>query len=146
MGFPAKWHAYVSSDPSVNVAGTEPPVVALPVRRPVVGLAQIAAAACAAHVALPGAHQKRGPVREVFLHLAREQGWRVKSSIGEECGLKREAIRAAFLRPPPPGLSAARLCLGTPRLNDYIWANQPKVPVQQYKTMFRWAQPAKRAG
>jgi hypothetical protein len=115
-GFESWYHGYVSADPSVDVAGTAPPAPATPTVLSTVPLATIARAAAAAHRAHPSAHQDKGPVRDHFVALAWEQGWRNLDQLAAVCHCRPRAIRRTIARTDPAALAPARLCLGDRRL------------------------------
>jgi hypothetical protein len=114
-GFAEAFHAYVSGDPTVNVAGTPPPRPAPARVAPVVPLEAVAVAAAAALRLPPTAVATRADARRLFVHLARHQGWVDTHLLAERCGLTTWQVRHAA-RQPEPGLLAARMCLGDARL------------------------------
>jgi hypothetical protein len=113
-GFAAWYHRYVSSDPSVHVAGTPMPTPAMPSDIPRFPLAAIAKAAAAATRTRPDAIRQTSLTRHVFVALAREQGWPSWDALASACACSTRAIRRSAEHTIE--LSAARLCLGDARL------------------------------
>jgi hypothetical protein len=113
-GFVAAYHHYVSADPSVDVAGTALPRPAAPTDIARFPLARIARAAAAATRTRPEQIRDVGLMRELFVHLAREQGWRDLETLARACACSTRTIRRIEAR--PVDLDAARLCLGDGRL------------------------------
>lgn len=111
-------HKYISADPAVDVAGTEPPVPASIALRdtPTHLLRPIAEAARLACRAAPDAVRRRGAVRRVFVHLALGQGWRHNTDLAMVAGCTVRSIQKIRRSAAPKGLDAARLCLGDIRL------------------------------
>ncbi len=123
-----RWHSYVSADPSVSVTGTPPPSA------PSAGVASTsglddatalggAALPTIAHAALeatrlrPGALRRKTLARTLFLHLAREQGWRDARLLASRCSVHPNSVRRAWSRPPAAqAMHAVRLCLADRRL------------------------------
>jgi hypothetical protein len=125
-GFRGRFHAYVSGDPSVAVAGTAMPHASPPRHLPQEPLADILAAASAA-LRIPGAEvQKRGELRQLFIHLAWRQGWRKTGLLAQVCGVTPRAIRFMLAQTPACGLEAATLCLGDERLRQAWTAEFPQ--------------------
>jgi hypothetical protein len=115
-GFVEWYHRYVSADPSVQVSGTSAPRPAAPTDVATHPLATIAAAAAAAVRQRPDAIRRTGIVRDLFVGLAREQGWRAWDVLADACDCTTRAIRFIADRLDPKLLDPARLCLGDPRL------------------------------
>lgn len=118
-GFARSFHAYVSSDPSVAVAGTAFPIAARPSNAPWTGLGQMLAATCAAHRVLPTSIRFRGEPRTTFLDMARMSGCIDRRALRAVTGasrvtLWRHAMRTAAVH------EAAWLCLGDARLLEAI--------------------------
>jgi hypothetical protein len=111
-----RWHRYVSSDPSCHVAGTSMPAPARDVDVAERPLADVLRAAAAATRGSIDGHRRRGSMRTIFVRLAAAQGWDDPRRLAELCDTTPRAIADILRRPPPPGLAAARLSLGDPRL------------------------------
>lgn len=113
----SEWHTHVSRDggraTSPQPTPFEPHLGELDGEAP---LSWIAAAAAAATRGHPNDIKKRGPTRAIYLALTQQAGWRSTSLIAERCDMTTRAVRAAWAQPHPPGLQAALLCLGDPRL------------------------------
>jgi hypothetical protein len=109
-------HEFVSSDPSVHVAGTPLPTPAVDTNLAERPLADILRAAVAATRGSPLDHRRRGPTRTIFVTLAAAQGWGDVQRLAALCDTTPRAIAEMLRRGPPPGLDAARLCLGDARL------------------------------
>jgi hypothetical protein len=107
----ARWlHDYVSSDPSVNVAGTPFPV---PARRQAMPTAPLAAIADAARAAVPD----RIPLqRHLLVLLAEHQGWRDTRLIADAAGITPGQVRRLLKRRAPELLRVGAYCLGDARL------------------------------
>lgn len=113
-GFAARWHKYVSGDPSVHVSGTRFPSPAAPSEIAKQPLGRIIAAAAAAHRAAPERLLRRGAARATFLALAYASGWHHLAALGRTVDAsRRTALRRGRLGVASP---AAWLCLGDPRL------------------------------
>lgn len=115
--FAARHHAYVSGDPDARVDSTPFPVAAVtkamashPLRR----IAEAAAVATRRSVADIG---RRGPVRALFVALARDQGWSDLRQLATLCACEPEAVRRLARTAEPHALAAARLCLNDDRLS-----------------------------
>lgn len=115
-GFVAWYHRYVSADPSVDPRGTPLPRPEPSRALAIHPLATIARAAAAAHRVRPGAIQAKTRVREHFVALALEQGWRDLDQLAAVCRCTTRAVRYMTARVDADSLHAARLCLGDPRL------------------------------
>jgi hypothetical protein len=115
-GFVGWYHKYVSSDPSVRVAGTPLPRDAMPSDVGSFPLGTIARAAAAAARARPEAIRESGLVRDLFVGLACEQGWRSSARLADACACTPRAIRKIASRIDADTLAPARRCLGDGRL------------------------------
>lgn len=115
-GFEPRFHSYVSSDPSVAVAGTAPPRAAPPAVIPEQALDDLVAATAAAMRRPVDAITRRGPARQLFVGLAGRQGWGRSDVIADRCGVSPSTVRRIWARGQVPGLEAASLCLGDARL------------------------------
>ncbi len=118
-GFAAAFHRYVSSDPTVAVAGTPFPEPAPATRVAAQPLDALIAAAASATRGTPQDIRRRGATRSLFLQLAVDQGWRNTSQLASLCGISPRAVQKCLARPPHGALGAARLCLGDPRLRAW---------------------------
>lgn len=113
------WHRWVSGDPSVEIAGTEPPIPAEPGEVATEPLVELARAAASAVRGTLGDLRRPGLARTLFLELARRHGWRQVEPLAEACGLTPRSIRR--VRATSPGeraLAAGELCLGDARLRS----------------------------
>jgi hypothetical protein len=114
--FAEEHHAYVSGDPSANVAGTPFPAPAEPTLLAELPLRVIGDAVAAVMRTPVAAIQKRGSARALFIALAREHGWDSMSSLARACGCTPRTIRNHHEGVDPTSLRAARLALGDARL------------------------------
>jgi len=110
-------HAYVSADPRVAVSGTAPPVSEPATSVSVHPLGTIARAAAVA--TRGGSVERRGPTRDLFLHLARLHGWYRTRHLAQIVGVSRRAVTDTWNRPVDvgPGLAV----LGDRRLLAARW-------------------------
>lgn len=115
-GFAAAWHAYVSGDPTCDVAGTPVPTPACPTEAPIWSLGRIVAAAAAATRALTGAVRARGPTRRLFIQLAWTHGWCHRATLARACGITPQAVCQLRSGTEPQAITAGDLCLGDDRL------------------------------
>ena len=111
--FERSHHEYVSSDPTVAVAGTPAPQPAPPTRVACFPLQRIQLAAAAAYRQPPARVFRHPRPRRLFVVLARDQGWPV-NLVALACGLTPQAVRKVVVAPQV--LAAGRLCLGDDRL------------------------------
>jgi hypothetical protein len=114
-GFVARYHEYVTSDPSCCVTGTELPRAAPASAMARFPLARIALAAAAATRELPSLIRRRTPTRDHFLRLCERQGWHSPRLLADVCGVTPQAVWLRT-RAPGHGAGAAELCLGDDRL------------------------------
>jgi hypothetical protein len=114
--FAERFHAYVSSDPSVCVTGTPLPQSALPGAVAEHPLATLIEAAAAATRGVPADIQRRGATRTLFLQLASQHGWRDTAQLAALCRISVRAVHKQRRAAVHAGLPAAQLCLGDPRL------------------------------
>lgn len=115
-GFERGFHRYVSSDPSVHVVGSRFPVGATPGPLALHSIAEILVASASA-LRLPlSAVNARGPLRSLFIHLAARHGWRRATQLAGMCRISAGRVHHILQGPPPPGITAAELCLGDRRL------------------------------
>jgi hypothetical protein len=128
-GFVEWYHRYVSADPSVHVAGTPVPRPALAAEIATVPLGRIVSAVAAAMRVRPEAIREIGQARDLFVGLAREQGWRAWDRLASACACTTRAIRKIADRIDPAALAPARLCLGDARLRQGVpaWGEAPAV-------------------
>ena len=116
-GFRDRFHAYVTKDPSVDLRGTPPPRPAPDSSTTQFPIADLVEAASVATRSPPEAVGRRGVTRDLFLHLARLQGWKDRRLLEKVAGIHRATLKRTYARPLDPGiLNAGRLCLGDPRL------------------------------
>jgi hypothetical protein len=115
MDLRGNWHAFVSGDPSVAIAGTPLPDPADPTAIPTRPLHEIQCAVGAA-LRIPASRLREHSLgARLFLALAREQGWTDNARLGAAIGISvRNARRVAPIS--SSDLEAARLCLGDRRL------------------------------
>jgi hypothetical protein len=113
-GFVDWYHRYVSADPTVAVPGTAPPRPAIPSHLPRFPLGRIARAAAAATRSRPEAIRSTGLVRDLFVALARDHGWRDWTALARACARSTRAIRRSAEK--LVDVAPARLCLGDNRL------------------------------
>ena len=109
-------HQYVSADPTVAVAGTPCPVEAPASIVTTFPLLDIMRAAASATRARPTDVGKPGPTRDLFLRLAARDGWHDNSRLAAVCSMTPHGVRKNLRRIDVPGINAAALCLGDPRL------------------------------
>lgn len=114
--FEVRFHHYISSDPSVHVAGTAFPKASIPKTFPEQSIGEILCAASASLRMRPHAVQERGPLRSVFIHLAYRQGWRRPSVLAQICKMTPDGVHRILRQNCPERITAAELCLGDGRL------------------------------
>ncbi len=110
---------YVSSDPSVCVVGTPPPVPAEPTviaQQPLVALVDAAAAATRGK---PGDIRRQSNTRTLFLRLAMRHGWDDTARLATLCEVDPRTVQRHRTGELPAGLAAAELCLGDQRLRRW---------------------------
>lgn len=112
--FAARHHAYVSGDPHADVRGTPLPVAAASTRVPADPLATVIDAATAALRAPLDAVRRVGPARNLFVALARDQGWTNVAQLADAASCSVDTIYRANV--DAAALGAARVCLGDARL------------------------------
>lgn len=115
-GFASAHHRYVSSDPSVNVAGTAPPVAAERRTSPAEPIERIAWAAAAALRVPLDAVRHRGEPRRLLVQLACARGWRDVRALAGACNAAPRTVQRLLASPPGPSVAAGLLCLGDDRL------------------------------
>ncbi len=116
QGFAQRQHAYVSGDPTVAVNGTAFPVSAEPTDLAIHPLSALIEATASATRADPEAIRQRGPVRALFLQLARRHGWRDVQQLATICDSSPRTVRRVCGGPLVSAMPAAELCLGDLRL------------------------------
>jgi REP element-mobilizing transposase RayT len=130
-GFAASFHRYVSSDYSVEPAGTPMPSPA-PVmgREPMKRLSIAVAEAMRVEVGELPLHPR---ARRVLAVLASRQGRLRDGELGRACGVSARAVRRMFASPRirPAALAAAILCLGDDRLTFPV---DPQAPLRAIQT------------
>ena len=109
-------HRYVSADPTVAVEGTPFPVAAPASSLTAFPLLAISRAAAAATRAQPADVGQPGATRDVFLRLAARDGWRDAARLAVACDMTPHGVRKNLRKEGVPGLDAAALSLGDPRL------------------------------
>jgi len=117
VGFPERWHRYVSSDRSVAEEGTPPPIPPdeLVGLGPVHGL-QDMLDACARALRRPPSSILADPTsRRTFLGLARHRGWNDTEALARFTGLSRRTIERGVVWTADTDLDAALACLAEPR-------------------------------
>ncbi|MBW2525462.1 MAG: hypothetical protein JRI23_14850 [Deltaproteobacteria bacterium] len=115
-GFEGWLHRYVSGDPTVAVQGTPCPKPAPPSSLTTFPLLDIAQAAAAATRAQPVDICRQGPTRDLFLRLAIRDGWRDFPRLAAMCAMTSRGVRKNLHTKQVPGIDAAALALGDPRL------------------------------
>lgn len=109
------FHHYVSSDPSVDVAGSAPPRSAAPGAVPNCPIDSVLdAASCSMRITRRDLRRSI-PGRRLVVALARRQGWHDATAIAELLGVTDRAVRRLAGR-EAHGVPAAALCLGDTRL------------------------------
>lgn len=114
--FVARFHRYVSADPSTRVDGTALPIPAPSRPLPDVDVATIAAAATAALRLPVDAIRSDREARALFVALAFDQGWTSLDRLAALCECSPRTIRRDGNDIDPLALAAAQLCLGDARL------------------------------
>ncbi len=117
QNFLVRFHAYVSGDPSVKIAGTPFPQRAIPKPLAVYGIGEIlAASASALRVPQIEVTKDRSILRPHFIHLAYRHGWRQISLLAQICEMSPRGVHFILENNIPHNLEAAELCLGDARL------------------------------
>ena len=111
--FRRAWHAYVSGDPTVAVAGTPAPTAAPSSSVARFSLQRIQLAAAAAYRVPPTDLPHLCQPRRLFVALARDQAWPTRCIV-EACGISMQNARR--IRVPAEVLRAGQLCLADTRL------------------------------
>jgi len=116
-GFQNRYHAHVSSDPSVAVEGTPPPQINTNtriLRPPIVDLVQAAAMASRTN---PIAISLPGMPRTLLVHMALQQGWNDRKLLMNVINASKATLKRIIAGPPGKmELHAGLLCLADPRL------------------------------
>ena len=118
-GFCASWHGYVSRDKDVDPDGTPVPVPAQGNAMPSTSLDAVARAAASAYRVRPDAIAQRGPKRDLFLALARHQGWPSGDALASAARVSTRTTRRVH-DVPPGTLLAGAMCLGDTRLTRWL--------------------------
>jgi len=121
-----RFHEYVSSDPSVDVDGTPFPEGAPRLVVPARSIGDIQRAAASSLRSHPDDVRRRGATRNLFLGLARHQGWNRNRVLADACEITRRSARRIRVEPGSPEVLAAALCLGDPRLLEGTPLPTPK--------------------
>ena len=117
--FLVRFHTYVSSDPSVAIAGSPQPArAARPRHWPDLSLSELLAAASAALRLRPSDITTSRDLQMLFVHLALHQGWRRQSgTLAQLCAVSLRTIQRHARSPIPDAhLRSATVCTGDPRL------------------------------
>jgi len=118
-GFREQWHGYVSRDKDVSRDGTPAPRPAPGSRMPAIPVGELVRATASAYRVLPVALQKRGAPRDLFLGLARHQGWRPGRALAIPLGVSTRATRR-IPATTEQNLRAGARCLGDTRLVRWL--------------------------
>ncbi|OFZ81846.1 MAG: hypothetical protein A2583_10580 [Bdellovibrionales bacterium RIFOXYD1_FULL_53_11] len=119
-GFRVRFHSYVSGDPSVKVAGTPPPIPASPHVWAEHSITEVLRASAAALRLHPSEVRHRGPLRILFVHMAKRHGWGRIKLLAEFCKITSCAVIKILHYSSPEGIDAADLCLGDVRLTSAL--------------------------
>ena len=127
------FHRFVSSDSHVAVQGTPLPSPVGASAWPSRPLHHIVQAAAVATRAPASAIAERGDTRQLFLALARDQGWRGSVDLGELVGMSARSVARLVAGCDPALLAAGRMCLGDerllyPRPQDAVGLREPDDP------------------
>lgn len=128
IGFRIRFHAYVSGDPSVAVAGTPFPKSAPARTLAQEGIREILEAAAAALRAPVSDVQKTSELRKLFVTFSHRQAWRQTHVLAQICKANPRTIQyivqnsriALDSKNIQQALSAAALCLGDGRLRNGV--------------------------
>jgi hypothetical protein len=118
-GFDLRFHSYVSGDPSVAVQGTPFPLPAIATPHADRGILEILTACSAALRVQTSNAKRKGPLRPLFIHMARQSGWNKCGRLSELCGITPRAVQLILKQKAPVGMKAAMLCLGDERLRRF---------------------------
>jgi hypothetical protein len=110
------FHEYVTTDPDVPIPGRLRPQAAEPTVVAIDPLGDILAASAAALRLDPLCLLRSSRGRTLFVQLAARHGWRQTQLLSTLCKVAPRTIRWHRARPADPGLDAAAMCLGDPRL------------------------------
>jgi len=112
-----RWLDYVARDDRVLDRRPLPAPVSGGCERQAFGIEQVTAAVLAATRSMPSDLHRRGPVRELFVAAALDQGIMSTAAIARVCACTPRAIRLRRRRlPRASNLLAVRRCLADPRL------------------------------
>lgn len=120
--FRVRFHAYVSSDPSVSVTGTTAPLhyeLSAIVEKSV---GEILRASAASLRVLPSDVERRGSAcRTLFIKMAYRHGWGKPQLLATLCKIEKSAVHRCLNRSITlKNLEAADLCLVDARLRKFI--------------------------
>lgn len=138
-GFRESWHGYVSRDRDVDPHGTPVPQPAPVSDVPVVSLDETIRAVASAHRIQPGAVRMRGTPRNLFLHLARHQGWPGGGPVAAACGVSTRTTRRMH-DVTEETLRAGARCLGDLRLVCWLDLQPGGMPCGVRGCFHRWPQ------
>ena len=110
-----RFHRYVTDDEYVGWDARAFPRAPTSSPLPDRALDEIVGAALVATRSPVSALRQRGPTREVFLGLARRQGWRQRAALAEMCGVHPRTVTRIARGADPALVERAALCLH-PRL------------------------------
>ena len=112
-------HRYVTRDDHVSRQAYELPQAPASSPLPDRSLDAIVTAALVSTRAPVEALRRRGPAREVFLGLARRQGWRQRAELAKICDVDPSTVSRIARRADPELIERAALCLH-PRLQRSV--------------------------
>jgi hypothetical protein len=123
--FPARFHRYVTGDPSVQIEGTKPPVAPSMIRTGGTDavefpLSWVIKAAAASLRTLPQEVANNRNLRHIAVHLSALAGWKRPTEIARAVQLGRSQVGRILAQKRPSGIEAAWLCLHDPRLRVYL--------------------------
>ena len=120
--FLVRFHAYVSSDPSVAITGSAPPArAASPTHWPDRSLSELHTASSAALRLRPSDITDSRELQKLFVRLALHQGWRGHTGVlAQLCSVSPRTIQRHAMTPIHAGhLHAATVCAGEPRFRQF---------------------------
>ncbi len=116
------YHQYVSSDPSVSITGTPPPLKKSLRNCELASLEGILASVVAATGKHPRAIQTKRPPRLLFVQACEQLGWTKTQIIADLCDISTRGLRRLRHLPASSELQHVFACLSDPRLS--VAANQ----------------------
>lgn len=122
----AKWHNYVSGDPSVSISGTPPPEPAAATAVPTRPLHEILCAVAAALRVPVNRLRYDARARPLVVALARSQGWTDNARLATALDTSVRNIQRTGPA-DPAALRAVELCLGDRRLWAAFERDEPVV-------------------